>query len=134
MVLPGDLFSFYDWGGTVDPILPALSTRPVAERAEVPYADLRATNLLWTIDGLVHQQRLLPGQLSPLLSLIGVRSVITGTDDDLARSDAPAPADAAAQLAAQPGFARPARTYGPVTRFAPSTPGTAVRAASGAPL
>ena len=61
MVLPGDLFSFYTWGGTVDPILPALTRRPVAERAEVPYADLRATDLLWTIDGLVHQQRLLPG-------------------------------------------------------------------------
>ena len=44
MVLPGDLFSFYHWGGTVDPILPALSTRPVAERAEVPYSDLRATD------------------------------------------------------------------------------------------
>src|SRR5690349_21276915 len=76
MVLPGDLFSFYNWGGTVDPILPALSRRPVAERAEVPYADLRATDLQWTIDALVHQQRLLPGQLPALLSLIGVRSVV----------------------------------------------------------
>ena len=38
MVLPGDLFSFYTWGGTVDPILPALSKRPVAERSEVPYS------------------------------------------------------------------------------------------------
>ena len=46
---------------------------------------------LWTIDGLVHQQRLVPGQLGPLLSLIGVRSVVSGADDDLARSDAPAP-------------------------------------------
>ena len=126
IVLPGDLFSFYTWGGTVDPILPALSTRPVAERAEVPYSDLRATDLLWTIDGLVHQQRLLPGQLSQLLSLIGARSVITGTDDDLARSDAQPPADAAAQLAAQPGFARPARSYGAARRFAPSTPGPRV--------
>ena len=126
MVLPGDLFSFYRWGGTVDPILPALSKRPVAERAEVPYSDLRATTLLWTIDALVHQQRLLPGQLPPLLSLIGVRSVVTGTDDDLARSDAPVPADAAAQLAAQPGFARAARSYGPLTRFAPSAPGPPV--------
>lgn len=118
MVLPGDLFSFYTWGGTVDPILPALSRRPVAERSEVPYSDLRATDLLWTIDGLVHQQRLLPGQLGPLLSLIGVRSVVTGADDDLARSDAPPPADAAAELAAQPGFERPARAYGPVRRYA----------------
>jgi hypothetical protein len=120
MVLPGDLFSFYSWGGTVDPILPALTSRPVAERAEVPYADLRATDLMWTIDSLVHQQRLLPGQLTPLLGLIGVRTVVTAADDDLARSDAPAPADAAAVLAAQPGFARPTKTYGPVRSFAPS--------------
>ncbi|MFZ0217197.1 MAG: discoidin domain-containing protein, partial [Candidatus Dormiibacterota bacterium] len=115
------------WGGTVDPILPALSRRPVAERSEVPYSDLRATDLLWTIDGLVHQQRLLPGQLPPLLSMIGVRSVVAGSDDDLARSDAPAPADAAAQLAAQPGFAAPARSYGPARRFAPTSPGPAVK-------
>ena len=127
MVLPGDLFSFYTWGGTVDPILPALSDRPVAERSEVPYADLRATDLLWTIDGLVHQQRLLPGQLSPLLSLIGVRSVLTGSDDDLARSDAPPPADAAAELAAQPGFARAARSYGPVRSFVPTGLSPAVK-------
>jgi hypothetical protein len=127
IVLPGDLFSFYTWGGTVDPILPALSRRPVAERSEVPYSDLRATDLLWTIDGLVHQQRLLPGQLPPLLSLIGVRAVVTGSDDDLARSDAPPPADAAAELASQPGFARPARSYGPVKSFAPTGLGPPVR-------
>jgi arabinofuranan 3-O-arabinosyltransferase len=127
IVLPGDLFSFYTWGGTVDPILPALSRRPVAERSEVPYSDPRATDLLWTIDGLVHQQRLAPGQLAPLLSLIGVRSVVTGADDDLARSDAPAPADAAAVLSAQPGFARPSRTYGPAARFDPSGLGPAVK-------
>lgn len=127
IVLPGDLFSFYTWGGTVDPILPALSRRPVAERSEVPYADLRATDLLWTVDGLVHQQRLLPGQLPPLLSLIGVRSVLTGTDDDLARSDAPPPADAASELASQPGFLRPARSYGPVRSFDPTGLGAAVR-------
>ena len=119
IVLPGDLFSFYTWGGTVDPILPALSKRAVAERTEVPYADLRATDLLWTVDGLVHQRRLVPGQLAPLLSLMGVRQVITGTDDDLARSDAPPPADAASELAAQ-GLARPARSYGPTSSFAPS--------------
>ena len=83
---------------------------------------------------LVHQQRLLPGQLPPLLSLIGVRSVVTGTDDDLARSDAPAPADAAATLSAQPGFARPARTYGPLHTVCTQRPRAAGRAAPGAPL
>ena len=128
IVLPGDLFSFYTWGGTVDPILPALAKRPVAERTEVPYADLRATDLLWTVDGLVHQSRLVPGQLAPLLSLIGARQVITGTDDDLARSDAPPPADAASELAAQ-GLARPTRSYGPVSSFPPSGVGPAQRLA-----
>lgn len=124
IVLPGDLFSFYDWGGTVDPILPALTTRPVAERAEVPYADLRSTDLMWTIDSLVHQQRLLPGQLAPLLRLIGVRTVVTGADDDLARSDAPAPADAAAALAE---LGHPTNAYGQVRSFAPSSLGDRVK-------
>jgi hypothetical protein len=129
IVLPGDLFSFYDWGGTVDPILPALSRRPVTERAEVPYADLRATDLLFTIDGLVHQGRLLPGQLPPLLSLIGARAVVTGSDDDLPRSDAPPPADVAAELTAQPGLTEPTRTYGPSRAFEPSGLGPLVRLA-----
>ncbi len=118
MVLPGELFSFYTWGGTVDPILPALSHRPVAERSEVPYSDPRAADLLWTIDGLVHQGRLLPGQLGPLLSLIGVRSVVSAADADLARSDAMAPADAARELGTQARFQRASGSYGPVRRYA----------------
>lgn len=117
LVLPGELFSFYRWGGTVDPILPALARRFVAIRSEVPYADPRATDLLFTIDGLVHQQRLLPGQLRPLLSLAGVGQVITATDSDPARSDAPAPANVATQLSTQPGFAQPQSSYGPQRTF-----------------
>ena len=57
MVLPGQLFAFYDWGGTYDPILPALTDRPVATRFIVPFADLRAVDLQWTTDALVSQQR-----------------------------------------------------------------------------
>ena len=118
LVLPGELFSFYRWGGTVDPILPALSRRFVAMRSEVPYADPRATDLLFTIDGLVHQQRLLPGQLDPLLALAGVGQVVTATDSDAARSDAPPPADVAAELSAQPGFGHPQSSDGPTRTFA----------------
>ena len=71
-MLPGDLFDFHRWGGTVDSLAPALSRRPVAERSFTPYADLRATDLHWTVDALVHQRRLLPRQLPPLLALLGV--------------------------------------------------------------
>ena len=55
MVLPGQLFAFYRWGGTVDPILPALTDRPVAIRNVPPYDDLHAVDMLWTTDNLVNQ-------------------------------------------------------------------------------
>lgn len=118
-VLPGDLFAFYTWGGTSDPILPALSRRPVAERAISPYADLRASDLLWTTDGLLQQQRLLPGQLGPLLRLMSIGDVVTGSDDDRARSAAVNAVTAAAELRAQ-GLGAPSATFGPMRTIAPA--------------
>lgn len=115
VVLPGSQFAFYRWGGTVDPILPALTSRPVAERGAVPYADPHATELLTAIDDLVHQRRLVPGQLPGLLDLIGAGAVVVGTDSDRRRSDAPDPWQAAATLAGQ-GLTAPARRYGPSRR------------------
>ena len=95
VVLPGQLYAYYDWGGTVDAILPALAKRPVAVRYAVPYADLRAVDLLWTVDGLVQQQRALPGQLGRLSELMGARVIVSGADDDRSRSGAVTAADAA---------------------------------------
>ena len=66
-----------------------------------------------TTDRLVQQERLYPGQLLPLLRLMGVGAVVSGTDDDLVRSGAVDPASAAATLAGQ-GLGRPSRSYGPV--------------------
>jgi hypothetical protein len=94
VVMPGQLYANYDWGGTVDPILPAIAKTPVATRFAVPYADLRATDLLWTTDALVQQRRALPGQLPSLLGLMGARTVITGSDDNRALSGAVTAADA----------------------------------------
>ncbi|MDX6667181.1 MAG: arabinofuranan 3-O-arabinosyltransferase, partial [Solirubrobacteraceae bacterium] len=118
VVLPGALFAFYRWGGTYDPILPALTRRPVAVRQIVPYADLHATDLLWTVDALVQQQRAYPGVLRPLLSLLGAGAVISGRDYDVARSGALDPVDAANVLADQ-GLAARERSYGPRRRFDP---------------
>ena len=113
VVLPGQLYADYDWGGTVDAILPALADRPVAVRYAVPYADLRAVDLLWTVDGLVQQRRALPGQLGPLLDLLSARSVVAGADDDRAGSGAVAAADAADVL---DQLGAPDRSWGPVRR------------------
>ena len=121
---------YYDWGGTVDPILPALAEAPVAVRYAVPYADLRAVDLLWTVDALVQQRRALPGQLAPLLDLLGARTVVSGADDDRTRSGA-APAAEAADVLDQLG--RPDARWGPArpSRAPPGRSGAA-RAAAGA--
>lgn len=119
MVLPGQLFASYRWGGTYDAILPALTRKPVAVRAIVPYADLRSVDLQWTTDALVSQLRALPGQLAPLLRLEGVGAVVTGSDDDRSRSGAASAADAARVLADQRGLGRAQRTFGPLRRIAP---------------
>ena len=113
VVLPGQVFAFYRWGGTIDSILPRLTDRPVAVRYETPYSDLHADDLLVTVDNLVQQSRLYPGQLKPLLSLIGARSLVQGTDDDVTRSGAVDPATAAQVLSTQ-GLG-PARSYGPLS-------------------
>ena len=118
IVLPGQVFAFYKWGGTIDSILPRLTSKPVAVRYETPYSDLHADDLLVTIDNLVQQGRLYAGQLKPLLGLIGAGSVISGTDDDTTRSGAADPAIAAAGLATQ-GLGAP-RNYGPLTSVAPA--------------
>jgi arabinofuranan 3-O-arabinosyltransferase len=119
LVLPGQIFAYYTWGGTLDAILPRLTSRPVAVRYETPYSDLHAVDLLTTVDDLVQQRRLVPGQLTPLLSLMGVGAVITGADDDISRSGAIDPAAAAGVLAEQLG-AKPSDSYGPVKSLAPA--------------
>ncbi len=37
LVLPGQIFANYTWGGTIDAILPRVTERPVAVRYETPY-------------------------------------------------------------------------------------------------
>lgn len=111
IVLPGQIFAFYKWGGTLDAILPRLTSKPVAVRYETPYSDLHADDLLTTVDNLVQQRRLVPGELKPLLALMGVGTVVTGADDDLSRSGAIDPAAAAPELNQQLG--NPSQDYGP---------------------
>jgi len=118
LVLPGQVFPFYRWGGTQDAILPALTDRPVSVRGVVPYADLRAVELLWATDSLVQQRRTLPGQLAPLLALMGAGEVVVGTDDDRFRSGAVAPAPAADELRRGAGLAVADSRLGAVRRYA----------------
>jgi arabinofuranan 3-O-arabinosyltransferase len=135
-VLPGQLYAFYRWGGTVDPILPSLTKKPVAVRNAVPYGDLRGTDLLWTADALLQQGRLLPGQLPPLLELMSVGRVVAATDDDVNRSGIVDPSASVAALAAQglsprERYSPGVRSFGverprPLVRVEPRMPTTVV--------
>jgi len=102
LVLPGQLFASYRWGQTIDAILPTLTKHPVANRYIVPFSDLRATELQWAVDALVSQERLLPGQLEPLLDLLGVGQVVVATDGDRSRGGELGVVEVAAVLGSQP--------------------------------
>ena len=80
MVVPGALFGSYRWGQTVSSIAPALARRPVLVRELVPYASPEAAQLQTTVDNLIQQGRLVPGQLDPLLALMAVGQVIVDAD------------------------------------------------------
>ncbi|WP_027008215.1 alpha-(1-_3)-arabinofuranosyltransferase domain-containing protein [Conexibacter woesei] len=97
-VFPGQLFAFYKWGGTVDPVLPALTKHMVSERWIIPFADRRSSDLQFGVDALVTQERLTPGQLPPLLSLMGVGDVVLAADGDRAYSGEMPAADAVRAL------------------------------------
>ncbi|MCW2998323.1 MAG: hypothetical protein JWN65_1872, partial [Solirubrobacterales bacterium] len=101
LVLPGQLFSAYDWGQTIDAVLPSLTDHPVATRNIVPYADRRAVELQWAVDDLVSQERLVAGQLPSLLDLLGVGDVVVAADGDRTRSGELGPLETADALASQ---------------------------------
>ncbi|HEV7493128.1 alpha-(1-_3)-arabinofuranosyltransferase domain-containing protein [Baekduia sp.] len=113
MEVPGQLFAFATWGGTIDPVLPALTDHPVTTRWVVPFSDRRATELQWTVDGLITQERLKPGQLPPLLDLLGVGDLVVAADGDRSRSGQAPVADVIRELRGQHVLTADTRRYGP---------------------
>ncbi|HEX4626954.1 MAG TPA: alpha-(1-_3)-arabinofuranosyltransferase family protein [Solirubrobacteraceae bacterium] len=117
MLAPGALFGFYRWGNTVSSVGPALSERPLIVRELVPYADRRAAGLQATVDDLVQQGRLVPGQFAPLLQLMAVGEVVVNADGLPLQSGSLDPAGVSEALRSQRGFAQPQARYGPVARY-----------------
>ncbi|MFL5822191.1 MAG: alpha-(1-_3)-arabinofuranosyltransferase family protein, partial [Solirubrobacteraceae bacterium] len=120
LVLPGELYGYYVWGRTWDSIAPALARSPVTIRQASRYADPRSAELLDMLDDQVQQGRLVPGELAPLLRLLGVGQVLTASDALDSQSGGSGPADVAQSLSNQPGFSAPVATYGPSHTFAPA--------------
>lgn len=109
--LPAQEFAYARWGGTIDPILPSLTSHPVTTHWIVPFADWRSADLQFAVDGLITQERLVPGQLRPLLDLLGVGDVVVAADGDRGRGGE-APAADVERLLRGPGGLPPGRAYG----------------------
>ena len=118
-VLPGDLFGWYTWGGTQNSVAPGLSDKPVLVRQITRPATEQAAQLLDSVDSRLQQGRLTPGQLPPLLQLMGVGRVLVGSDSSPRRSESLDPARVEAELSKQPGFEKAAASFGPVSTFNP---------------
>ena len=119
-VFPGELFGYYRWGDTMDPVGPALSERPLLIREIVPYADRRSSQFQEVVDDLVQQDRLVPGQLERLLRLTGAGTVLVPADGRPERSGALDPARAERALSEEPDLRRPAESYGARQRVVPA--------------
>jgi hypothetical protein len=118
-ILPGDLFGWYTWGGTQNAVGPGLSGRPVAVRQIVRAAPPSSAQLLESVDASVQQGRLVPGQLNPMLQLLGVGRVLIGSDTSSQRGRSLDPARLRESLAGQAGFQQPVARFGPLKAFAP---------------
>lgn len=112
-VLPGDLFGWYKWGGTLTSVVPGISKRPVLVRQILRAAPPSAAQLLDSVDSRIQQDRLTPGQLRPLLQLMGVGRVLVGSDSSTVRGESIDAARASVILGQQAGFGRPAAKFGP---------------------
>ena len=122
MIMPGGLFAWYRWGDTDDSVAPFLTSRRVTVRELARFADPHSSQLQTTIDDLVQQGRLVPGQLEPLLKLLGVGAVLVPADANVAGSGTAPPADVAQALQGQQLFQQPAQAYGTYRSYTP-TPG-----------
>ena len=121
MILPGELFGWYRWGATGDSsIAPYLTPRRVTIREIARFSDLHSSQLQTTIDDLVGQDRLVPGQLQPLLELLGVGAVLVPTDGNLGGDGSRDPADVANALRDQRPFKTPAQSYGESRTYTPA--------------
>ncbi len=120
MILPGQQFGVYNWGATFDPVAPAITKAPVAQRYAVRYSDAHSSQLLTAVDNLVQQRRLVPGQLGRLLRLLGVQQVVVAADGRPENSGEIDAASAVAALRGEPDLARPAESYGPTLKVPPA--------------
>ena len=111
--LPGINFAAYDWGNTVEPILPGLVDRPTSGAGGPPAGGAGTTDLLGALDRRLQHDTLDPTALAPVARLLGIGDIVVRGDLDTARFGLPDPAALVTRYLSDPpeGFTI-AGTYG----------------------
>lgn len=122
--LPGAEFGAFKWGYTVDPPLPALTTRPVVTRDLLPLGSPSTMDLLYAIDDRMQTGRVEIASVAPLARLLGADTIWITGDASFDRFRTPRP-ELTSSLFAAPnsgvGLGVPV-PYGSPTVNAPTVP------------
>ncbi|HTZ08323.1 MAG TPA: alpha-(1-_3)-arabinofuranosyltransferase family protein, partial [Acidimicrobiales bacterium] len=88
---PGIDFASYRWGSTLQPVLPALMTRPEVDRGLVPYGSPGSADLLMALDEEVQTLTVDPSALAPVLRLMSAGDLVVDSDLQYERYATPRP-------------------------------------------
>ena len=120
--LPGNNFAAYRWGDTVDPVWPALLSRPFVTREQQIQGSLPTADLLYALDAPLQQGTMDWNALGPVARLMSAGDVLVHYDQQYERYDPPRPTVLQQQLAATPAGLTHPTSYGPPTQNRSSIP------------
>ena len=123
--LPGEDFSQYRWGSTLDPVPPGLMDRPFVSRELIPMGTPASAALVRALDRRLQEGVLEPVSLPDLARLMGVGTVEFRSDLQYERFRTPRPRSTWAVVNGQrpAGLGAP-QTYGPTVAETPAVPMT----------
>ncbi|HET9732659.1 MAG TPA: alpha-(1-_3)-arabinofuranosyltransferase family protein [Acidimicrobiales bacterium] len=111
--LPGQDFSVYDWGTTLDPVLPGLMDRPEVDRGLVPFGSPQTADLLDSLDEPLQQSTFDPAVLAPMARLMSAGDVLFDFDQLYEQYNTPRPQPLWQQLVPTPAGLGPPVGFGP---------------------
>ena len=100
--IPGANFAAYDWGNTVEPILPGLVERPTIAREVLPAGGPGTVDLLAAFDRRLQRGTFDPDSLAPIARMLGAGDVVVRGDLDAERFGLPDPRALVQALLADP--------------------------------
>ena len=108
--LPGADFANYRWGGTVEPITPGLTDRPMVAREAVPWGSNPSADLVIALDQQLQDRTLEPEALPAVARLLAAGDLLVRNDLEVDRYDLVRPEELRAILEPLPaGLERPER-------------------------